>query len=347
MNSTEEAKNLTMTFEEGVVLVAPTVDPTDRDQWARYEPEQAITAFKDRRYVFAHDLENPPLALLELMLTAARGCTSLGPSILDAKAANLIQSELFKNGQRQGLVGGRLVHWASDQVELDELILAKILCGRGSDHRFFTQSIQLLKTYLSTINRMRHSFAPLSVQTQNERNLIPLLPNDYFVRIDEDCYYEVTAPWRRFFVLLNDLRETVRGLADQGIRDHSILCAEANHLGEKLIFPQGFVRSGRGDDPRYHYCLSSDLPPNWWSTSLASSKRVARKFVENLAIKIDAMGKRASMADLQSIMMSKFDLSANASRDVCKDAKLPNRGLLGSIPADERISLNEIRRLGE
>ncbi|SHK65178.1 hypothetical protein SAMN05444000_1552 [Shimia gijangensis] len=287
---------------------------------------------------------DPPMAVLEELQKRVENKDAFGPKTHDEKTYELINEHVLRNGILQDMVGGKTLHWAKNTDELLSMARSMLSNCSSRDEDVILAAEKVL-VFQRDMKKSRGE--PTSISEQEMDPLVMQL----FVAFGGDSPSKrslVEPEWGDYSDGIVELSNRVFQSIRDGFIEARILMFETTPHGAKLVSPELAPKAFRtGSDDLYSYLMTRDLPAKWFraGTTLAKRKGEARRWVEGVATRFDAEGKRASGGDYQSEMMRRFDLSETAAKDVWRIAAVPNRGKLGNIPDAERVGIEDLRAL--
>ena len=286
----------------------------------------------------------PPMAVLEELHRRLENKDVFGPKARDEKIYELINEHVLRNGMLQDLVGGKTLHWAT---KIDELIsMARVrLSNCSSRDEDVILAAEKALVFQRNMKKSRGEPIPVPEQKMDPQVMQLFVA---FGGTPPSKRSLVEPEWGDYSDGINELSKRVVQSIRDGFAEARILIFETTPRGAKLVSPELALKVFRtGTDDLHSYLFTRDLPAKWFraETTLAKRKGEAKRWVEGVAARYDAEGRRASGGDYQSEMMRRFDLSETAAKDVWKIATVPNRGKLGNISAAERVGIEDLRAL--
>ena len=312
------------------------------------ENENAVRLLTKGTAQLAPEQRFAPTELADLLKYRAADLASLGPPTDVPKRMQRINERLFSAGIRQNIADGYPLRWCEDKRQLRrqaEMYLSG--CEEGLANLF--QQIDLVfRHYVKHNGQLVRSFVQWSETTLKGENLIPR-PSERILYVGGDWeYLRVQPPWRRLYEALQEIEDIVSATIEKAFSEGRIICAQTTLGGERYIPPSTVdLRRTYSKERGYSYLFSRDLPGNWFDDfdTLPKRRAAAKLWINETGAHFAAQGKRTASGDLKAVAQEKFDLSANAVQEIWVKCDFLDKGKKGAIPADQRVSINEIRAL--
>lgn len=289
-----------------------------------------------------------PLELADLLKDRAASVSCLGPPTDVPKRMQRINERLFSAGIRQSIADGHPLRWCEGKRQLvrqAEIHLSG--CEEGSAN-LFEQIDLVFQHHLKHHGRLFRSFAELSETTLKSENLVRRpLQRILYVGGNRE-YLRVQPPWRRLYEFLQQIEDIVSASIEKAFSEGRIICAQTTQGGERYIPPKTVgLRQTYPRKRGYSYLFSRDLPGNWFDDfdTLPKRRAAAKRWINETGAHFATQGKRAASGDLKAIAQERFGLSFNAVQEIWVTCDFLDKGKKGAIPADQRVSLSEIRAL--
>lgn len=149
-------------------------------------------------------------------------------------------------------------------------------------------------------------------------------------------YLKVGQEWVKFFVEMEKLQTKLGQVLDECLRAGRVIAVDEKPNGATMVPPSEWQDKNltKQSDKNLVFVLSRDFPREWFHSleDLPAVKAIATRWLLKAEKKLDERGRRASEDDYENIMMRKFYITLNATKDVWKHADRIHKGASGYIP---------------
>jgi len=295
--------------------------------------------------------KDPPTELLELLETCVEKVERLGPETDAPKRLQKVSERLFVNGLMQLVADGHQLNWHHGYRAILAAIEVQLSACSDQSVNLFAQFRRLYRHKVASepaLIASGGSDGTVIEEVLRKQGLVPDIRDGVFIAGEPPQYKRVGQEWRafheRFMAVEDSLLETVELAFDEG----RVICAEAASKGDRLV-PPSLTKPLREHRRRkdIHYLLSRELPRDWFSDvdTLPKRRKQAISWINHAGNHFASLDRRASSNDLKSVAMEKFGLTKHAVAEIWDDCQFSGKSAKGSIAAQQRVSINEIREI--
>lgn len=328
--------------------------------------DQAVKLVVSGEVALAEDQQEPPTELVSHLHARLERVEDLGPSAVGLKVLTRLSEQLVRNGIRQGVFEEQQLEWLMGPAMAREF-RRRLFGAPGRTDELQAMAEAVWRFHLeqrSVSQQKRHKASDDTVQkyglflkragvqrSTGRRDNGWSDPRRFRLWDEPNAsweYAEVGPAWLVYRQSLDQLERGLEVALRLALQEGRILCVEETNRGDRLLAPREAAELRlRRKGTRRWYLFTSGFPIAMCAgqADLARLRGEAKDIIERAGNLVEALGKRASAAQLKALAGERTGLTEHALDQVWKTVQFPQKSAKGTIPEKLRISHSEIRAL--
>ncbi len=309
------------------------------------DPEEALEHIEKGRAELAEIQAFPPFHILHKLDLELENLDHIGPEWCDGTRLQKFQNEVIAGGSLRSMVEKKRLNWIEGVSNLRKVFPASFKMDEISLGPMLNQ------IEACWLHKKMHFFEQTVVTKLNDEEMIkrgvvclkrPLGGMYLDARSRGYDLFQVGQDWAQLYVQLQNVKNKLELALIKCLQTGRVLAVTKNSFDATLVLPSVWDDKPliyRKDDELV-FVFSGNLPETWFHSpeTLPAQRSKACRWLERAGKKLNANGVRASQGDYTSIMMRKFGLTKNATKDIWKQSVRIHKGVSGNIPDSIRAT---------